>query len=109
MRQVLLKNAKLRVAILTSSVLMIITSCSQPSRQELPEDRLLTDFIHVNARCAYIDRAFSQDPVLLREEFEQVKFPDDWDGLVDSLIVRYGTNAEFWHGVFLQILVESQS
>ena len=77
-------------------------------RRSLPKDANLDIFIRVSARCVFVDRAFSREPELAREELAQVEFPADWKLLVDSLLTAHGSDPAFWHRVYTQIVERSR-
>ena len=76
--------------------------------KKLPEDPRLERFIALSARCAFVDRAFANDPELYKEELAEVNLPPDWKALVDSLLETYGTDADFWSLVYTEILNRSR-
>jgi len=65
-------------------------------------------YINVSARCAYIDRAFANDPDLFNEELARVTFPSDWKTLADSLLAAYGSDPTFWFRVYTAIVEQSR-
>lgn len=71
---------------------------------DLPDDPNLETYIRVSARCAYVDRAFSNDPDLFGEEIKGVDLPSSWKALSDSLIAAHGTDARFWYQVYSRIM-----
>jgi hypothetical protein len=75
---------------------------------ELPRDPNLETYIKVSARCAYVDRAFSDDPVLFAEEVKEIHLPVSWRALSDSLVTAHGTDAHFWYQVYARIMQESR-
>jgi hypothetical protein len=77
-------------------------------RGSLPKDANLDTFIKVSAQCVFVDRAFSREPELAREELGQVQFPANWKQLVDSLIAAHGSDPAFWHDVYTKIVERSR-
>jgi hypothetical protein len=91
------------------AVLLVASSiggCSRP--QKLPRDANLELYVTMSARCAYVDRAFSNDPELFREEIAEVNLPQNWKEISDSLVTRYGTDVKFWYQVYSEILERSR-
>ena len=78
-------------------------------RRDLPDDPNLETFIKASSECVFVDRAFSQEPDLLRQEMAEVEFPADWKRLVDSLLAAYGTEPAFWYDVYSRIVEQSRS
>lgn len=89
-----------------ATAVLAFLSCA-PSR-ELPHDDDLELFIEISSRCAYIDRAYSGDEEVFETEMTSLAFPPDWCDLVDSLLARYGADAEFWYEVYSEIAERSR-
>jgi hypothetical protein len=87
--------------ILTTCIAVLLGSCSRDSG--LPEDKDLEMFIRYSARCAYLERAYSDRELILRQEIEEIELPPDWEVTVDSLLIRYGAEPDFWQEVFAEI------
>jgi hypothetical protein len=98
--------AALALAIALAALAAFACSCSKS--KGLPEDPNLELYIDVTARCAYADRAFSNDPELFREEIAEVNLPEDWKEISDSLLAAYGADVEFWYQVYTRILERSR-
>ena len=81
-------------------------TCSNTA--DLPHDPNLETYVKVAARCAYVDRAFSDDPGLFAEEIRAIDLPASWRALSDSLIAAHGTDARFWYQVYSRIMQESR-
>jgi len=62
----------------------------------------------VSAECVSVDRAYSHDPELAKEELAQVELPAAWKQLVDSLIAAHGSDPGFWYDVYTQIVERSR-
>jgi hypothetical protein len=92
---------------LAALVLVVLTAGCGEGRS-LPKDANLDTFIRVSAKCVSVDRAFSHDPELAREELAQVEFPAAWKQLVDSLIAAHGSDPSFWYDVYTQIVERSR-
>ena len=92
--------------ILTLAFLFAAGACSK--EQNLPKDPNLELYINVSARCAYIDRAYANDPDLFRDELARVTFPSDWVALTDSLLAAYGSDPSFWFRVYTTIIEQSR-
>jgi hypothetical protein len=87
-------------------VFLSVLGCTDSGK--LPEDADLEFFIETAARYAYLERAYADDEDLLRGEIESLSFPAGWDSLVDSLISTYGSDPDFWHEVYTEILERSR-
>jgi hypothetical protein len=85
---------------------VLLAGCAR--RQELPKDENLETFIEISSRCAYVERAFSHEPDVFREELRDLEFPPGWDALVDSLVDTYGTDPDFWYKVYTEIVERSR-
>lgn len=95
----------------TRFVLLVLASLSLIScdgGSGLPEDADLEAFIEVSARCAYLERAYSARKDLLALEMDDVDLPADWESMVDSLLVRYGADPDFWESVYAEISERSR-
>ena len=80
---------------------LILVTCAS---EKVPEaDESLEAFVEVSSRCAYVDRVFRDDDELFQDELAQIDFPPDWEQLVDTLLVTYGGDPEFWHEVYVEI------
>jgi hypothetical protein len=91
------------------SLLIALTTCAAcGGRQGLPEDEDLELFIDLSARCAYIDRTYTHDEGLRDAELASVPFPPTWSDLVDTLLMRYGADADFWYEVYSEIMEKSR-
>jgi hypothetical protein len=55
-----------------------------------------------------VDRAFSNDPELFREEIAEVNLPQNWKEISDSLVTTYGTDVRFWYQVYTEIQERSR-
>lgn len=91
------------VAVMT----LCFISCSRETR--LPDDEELGAFVEISSRCAFADRAYSGRQEAFRAEIDDIDFPSDWAGFVDSLLVRYGAEADFWYAVYSEISDRSRS
>jgi hypothetical protein len=74
----------------------------------LPSDPQLDSYISTSARCVFVERSFSDDPDLYRQEIAAVKLPEDWKARLDSLVARHGADARFWYRVYTEILERSK-
>ncbi len=81
-------------------------ACSAEHR--LPDDADLELFIEISSRCADIDRAYSHQEELREAEMAALSFPPNWSNLVDTLLSRYGADAEFWFEVYSEISARSR-
>lgn len=93
-------------ALATLLTVSSIGGCSR--RQNLPKDANLELYIAASARCAYVDRAFSNDPGLFREEIAEINLPQNWKEISDSLLGAYGADVGFWYRVYTEILERSR-
>jgi hypothetical protein len=89
-------------------VLLVLAFADCAHDQGLPEDEDLELFIEISARCTYIERAYSHSDDLREAELAALPFPQDWDGLVDTLLIRYGADADFWYEVYSEISTRSR-
>ena len=87
-------------------VVVLSATCSRSDK--LPDDPNLEIFIETQARCAYVERAFSHEPDVLEEELRNLEFPPEWEGLADSLLNTYGADPEFWYMVYTEIVERSR-
>jgi hypothetical protein len=95
----------------TTFVLLVLVSLSLiccDRGPDLPDDADLETFIEVSSRCAYLERAYSSRKDLLALEMEDVELPGNWDSMVDSLLVRYGADPDFWEAVYAEISERSR-
>jgi len=83
-----------------------LISCDGGS--DLPEDADLEAFIEITSKCAYLERAYSARKDLLALEMEDVHLPANWESMVDSLLVRYGADPDFWERVYAEISERSR-
>lgn len=83
-----------------------VGGCSR--KHNLPRDANLELYIAKSARCAYVDRAFSNDPELFEEEIADIDLPENWKEISDSLLDVYGPDVEFWYKVYGEILERSR-
>ena len=90
------------------TIAFVLTTGACNRRQTLPNDPDLELYINVSARCAYIDRAFANDPDLFKDELARVSFPPDWTALTDSLLAAYGSDPGFWFRVYTAIVEQSR-
>ena len=88
------------------ALVLLTAGCGE--RRNLPKDANLDTFITVSAKCVSVDRAFSHEPELAREELAQVEFPAAWRELVDSLIAAHGSDPGLWYDVYTQIVERSR-
>ncbi len=87
---------------------VLVTCLGCTRNQGLPDDEDLELFIELSSRCAYIDRAYSHREDLRETELAALPFPPDWSNLVDTLLVRYGADADFWYDVYSEISARSR-
>ena len=87
-------------------VFLVALACADD--QELPEDSNLDLFIETSARCAYIERAYSHNDDLLSQELAEMDFPANLDSIADALLITYGSDPDFWHQVYSEILERSR-
>ena len=95
-------------ALLIVTLALVFTTGACTRKQNLPKDPNLELYIAVSARCAYIDRAYANDPDLFQEELARVQFPSDWGTLADSLLAAYGSDPTFWFRVYTRIIEQSR-
>lgn len=95
-----------RNRLLLVSVLLSVLACAESPR--LPDDPRLEVFIQTMAACTRVERAYSDNPVMLEREMADIEFPESWDKLVDSLFVTYGGRPDFWQVVYTEILERSR-
>ena len=95
-----------RLLLWIALVLATCVACG-PS-QGLPEDEDLELFIDLSSRCAYIDRAYAHEEGLREAEWASLPFPPTWSDLVDTLLMRYGADADFWSQVYSEIMERSR-
>ena len=100
------KHMSLIAGFIALSLALLVLGCS--SGKKIPEDPNLELLIKTSARCAFVDRAFSSDPDLFKEEMQAVEFPPNWREMVDSLLTAYGSDPDFWHQVYSQIVERSR-
>jgi len=100
------KTGPARRSLLLLAAGCVALACSRTPR--LPDDPNLETYIEVSARCAYVDRAFSNDPELFAEEIRRVGLPGAWKALSDSLVAAHGADARFWYQVYSRILEKSR-
>ena len=86
----------------------VLVSLSCADSREVPHDDDLDLFIEISARCAYVDRAYSDEKEILESEMSSLAFPPDWCDLVDTLLARYGADPEFWYDVYSEIAEKSR-
>ena len=92
--------------LLLISVVMSVLACADS--RELPDDPRLEVFIRTMAACTRVERAYSDNPIMLEREMADIEFPDSWDELVDSLLVTYGGHPDFWQVVYTEIADRSR-
>jgi hypothetical protein len=95
-----------RILLIIAAVVLFLGSCGGGS--DLPEDDDLELFIQVSARCAYLERAYSDREWIMKQEIEEIDLSSDWKAMVDSLLVRYGASPDFWEKVFAEISAGSR-
>lgn len=98
---------RLRVLAAAAAAALCAVGCSSKS-ESLPADPQLESYMSISARCAFVDRSFSDDPELRAEEMAAVNLPEDWKARVDSLVTRHGAGARFWYRVYAEILDRSR-
>ena len=91
-----------------AAVFVFLATLACADGRELPEDPNLDLFIETSAKCAYTERAYSHDDDLLSQELAEIDFPADLGAIVDSLLSTYGSDADFWHQVYSEILERSR-
>jgi hypothetical protein len=84
---------------------LLLAACSSTRPVE---DEELSTFVETFATCAQTYRMYSDDPEMLADELSQVKFPENWQGLVDSLTARYDGDVAFWSLTFRDIADRSR-
>lgn len=102
-----LKTGPTRAAVVVALLAaLLLAGCS--GRDNLPKDANLELYIATSAKCAYVDRAFSNDPELFREEIAEVNLPENWKAISDSLLDAYGSDVRFWYRVYSEIAERSR-
>lgn len=86
---------------------VFVISCT--SGEKITDDEDLRTFVEISSRCAFAERAYSRQEDAFRSEIDDLEFPVDWAGLVDSLLVRHGAEADFWFEVYSEISARSRS
>jgi hypothetical protein len=96
-----------RIHLFLIAIVLSVLACA--GSPELPDDPRLEVFIRTMAACTRVERAYSDNPVMLEREMADIEFPPSWDGLVDSLLVAYGGRPDLWEVVYTEILDRSRS
>jgi hypothetical protein len=76
---------------------------------DIPEDPDLDRFMETASQCVYIERAYSRDEDMLRQELGDVQLPADLDSLLETLLETHGAEPSLWSRVYSQILEDSQN
>ena len=95
--------------ILLGLLLAVLVCAGCARNQGLPDDEDLELFIELSSKCVYIDRAYSHKEELREAELAALPFPPNWTELVDTLLARYGTDADFWYEVYSEISDRSRN
>jgi hypothetical protein len=94
-----------------SYLFLIVVVMSGPACTDsrgLPDDPQLEVFIRTMAAYAHAERAYSGNPVMLEREMADIDFPPLWEELVDSLLITYEGQPDFWQAVYTEILERSR-
>ena len=89
-------------------IALVISSLACGNSREIPDDPRLETFIRTMAACARVERAYSDNPLMLEREMADIDFPPFWEDLVDSLLVTYGGQPDLWQAVYTEILDRSR-
>jgi len=89
-------------------IVLVMLGAACEDGGELPDDPRLEVFIRIMAACARVERAHSDNPIMLEREMSDIEFPPDWEELVDSLLATYGGRPDFWEAVYTEILDRSR-
>jgi hypothetical protein len=95
-----------RISLCLVVALVMCVACARS--HGLPDDQDLEVFIELSSRCAYIDRAYAHDEGLREAELASLPFPPNWSHIVDTLLSRYGADADFWYEVYSEISARSR-
>jgi hypothetical protein len=93
--------------LLISIPVVFVVSCA--SGDKIADDEDLRTFVEISSRCAFAERAYSRQEDAFRSEIDDLEFPADWGGLVDTLLARHGAEADFWFEVYSEISARSRS
>jgi hypothetical protein len=96
----------MRILLAILAIALMPFACT--GRRELPDDPNLEIFMETLSKCAYLDRAYSGSPDIFKQEIAGVDLPENWPGLVDSLMGAYGRDPDFWFEVYSQIVERSK-
>jgi hypothetical protein len=89
-------------------IAVVLSGLACTDSRELPDDPRLEIFIRTMAACARVERAYSDNPIMLEREMADIDFPPLWEELVDSLLATYGGQPDFWQVVYTEILDRSR-
>ncbi|MFH1312925.1 MAG: hypothetical protein ABIJ00_06820 [Candidatus Eisenbacteria bacterium] len=99
----------MKKTILWFGLVVAVLACAGCTQNHgLPDDEDLELFIELSSQCAYIDRTYSHQEDLREAELAALPFPPNWSDFVDTLLLRYGTDAGFWYDVYSEISARSR-